>query len=144
MRRWTRQNTITSVFVMIGIVLVMWGVMMLRDYRIEIEGGVPILVARIFIPRANAPQVSNGEPGKLIVTTSSKGSQVNGYEFRISRFRNMAFAHAFRSVDPKKEIAKLKPGKRYFVQVRCYKANNMGRTVTGRWSGTTSSVVRDK
>ena len=129
---------------MIGIVVVLWSVMMFRDYRLEFEGGVPVFVARIAIPRPSSPRVKNNEVGKLTVSTASLGKSVNGYEFRISRFRNMAFAHSFRSVDTKKEIAKLKPGKRYFVQVRCYKQNNMGRNVSGRWSGITSSIVKDE
>ena len=144
MSRWTRRNSITAGIVMIGIVIVLWSVMMFRDYRLEFEGVTPVFVARISIPRPSSPKIKNNEVGKLIVSTASLGKNVNGYEFRISRFRNMAFAHSFRSVSTKKEIAKLKPGKRYFVQVRCYKQNNMGRNVTGRWSGVASSIVMDE
>ena len=116
---------------MAGIVFVLWSVMVFRDYRLDFSDGFPQFVARISIPRPSAPKISNSEVGNLTVSTSSRGDQAGGYEFRISRFKNMAFAHSFRSVEPKKEIAKLKPGKKYYAQVRCYKMNNMGRNVFG-------------
>ena len=129
---------------MVGIVVLLWAVMMFRDYRLEFDGIAPVFVARISIPRPNAPRISNNEIGKLTVSTTSRGSQVAGYEFRISRFKSMAFAHSFRSVDTRKVIAKLQKGKRYYCQVRCYKPNNAGRIVVGKWSGTTSSIVKEK
>ena len=144
MRKGGTARNLLALGVMMGIILLLWLVMMLRDYQVEMNGIMPTFVARISIPRPNSVHINNSEPGKLTVTTASKGSQVGGYEFRISRFQNMAFAHSFRSVDPKKTIAKLKRGKRYYVQARCYKLNNMGRNVFGRWSSRGSSVVKDE
>ena len=86
-------RTLASLGVMFGIILLLWMAVMLRDYDLRMNGFVTTFVARISIPRPNSIHISNSEPGKLTVTTSSKGSQVAGYEFRISRFQNMAFAH---------------------------------------------------
>ncbi len=129
--------------IMAGVVILLWSVMMFRDYKLEFDGITPVFVARISIPRPSSPIISNVEPLKLTVSTSSQGSAVNGYEFRISRFKNMAFAHSYRSEMPKKVIAKLKGKKRYYLQVRCYKQNDHHRVVTGKWSGVSSSMVME-
>ncbi|MBR1634241.1 MAG: hypothetical protein IJ682_04165 [Lachnospiraceae bacterium] len=144
MRRNSTARNLAAFAVMLGIIAALALVVTLRDYTIQMDGVRPVLVARISIPRPNNVHINNNEIGKLTVSTASKGNQVGGYEFRISRFENMAFAHSFRSVDPKKEIGKLKPGKRYYVQARCYKQNQMGRNVFGRWSSTASSVVKEE
>ena len=137
-------RNIMTLGVIVGIIALLAFVVTLRDYRIEMDGVMPVLVSRIAVPRPSSLHVNNSEIGKLTVTTASQGSKVAGYEFRISRFGNMAFAHSFRSVEPKKEIGKLKPGKRYYLQARCYKANQMGRNVFGRWGTITSSQVREE
>lgn len=144
MRRNSTGRNLATLGVMIGIIALLAFVVTLRDYTIQMDGIRPVLVARISIPLPNNVRIKNTEIGKLTVSTASKGKQVGGYEFRISRFENMAFAHSFRSVEPKKEIGKLKPGKRYYAQVRCYKQNQMGRNVFGRWSGTSSAVVKEE
>ncbi len=134
-------KTLAVIFIIIGLLAFL---LTLRDYRIEMDGVMPVLVSKISIPRPSSLHVNNSQVGKLTVTTASQGTRVGGYEFRISRFSNMAFAHSFRSVEPKKEIGKLKPGKRYYLQARCYKANQMGRNVFGRWGTITSSEVREE
>ena len=144
MQRWTRQNSIVAGLVMVGIVFLLWSVMMFRDYRLELDGGMPVFVARIGVPRPSSMRIDNSEPKKLTVTTASLGSQVAGYEFRISRFRSMAFAHSYRSVDPKKTIAKLHGETRYYLQARCYKTNKMGRIVFGRWGMKSSAFVKEE
>ena len=144
MRRNSTGRNFAVLAVMIAIIAALAFVVTLRDYTVEMDGIRPVLVARISIPRPNNVRINNKEVGKLTVSTASKGNQAGGYEFRISRFENMAFAHSFRSVEPKKEIGKLKLGKRYYVQARCYKMNQMGRNVFGRWSGTSSAVVKEE
>ena len=143
-RRNTFARTLTAIGVLAGIIILLALAVTLRDYTIQMDGLRPVLVSRITIPRPNNVHISNSEPNKLTVSTSSKGSQVAGYEFQIARYSNMAFAHSFRSVDPKKEIGKLLEGKRYYVRVRCYKHNQVGRNVFGRWSGTSSAVVKEE
>ena len=140
----SRSTNILAVVVILGIILLLAFVVTLRDYNIEFDGAIPVLNAKINVPRPNSVHINNSQPNKLTVTTSSQGSKVAGYEFEISRFENMFFPHSYRSVDPKKEIGKLKEGKRYYLRVRCYKQNQMGRTVFGRWSGVTSSVVKEE
>ena len=144
MNKNSQGKNIATLGVIAGIIALLAFVITLRDYRIEMDGVKPVLVAKIAIPRPSSLHINNSEVGKLTVTTASQGTKVAGYEFRISRFQNMAFAHSFRSVDPKKEIGKLKPGKRYYLQARCYKSNQMGRNVFGRWGTITSSEVREE
>lgn len=144
MRRNQRAGSWMLLVVVIVIIGLLALVSTLRDYTITIERGRPVLTSRINIPRPNSVHISNSEPGKLTVTTSGQGSRVAGYEFQISRFSNMVFPHSYRSVDPKKTIGKLKEGKRYYVRARCYKTNQMGRIVFGRWGGITSSTVKEE
>lgn len=145
MRRKTSTRTnLAAIGVILLIILLLAFAVTLRDYNVGFEGFVPVLNPKISIPRPSTVHINNSEPGKLTVSTSSQGSKVGGYEFEISRFSNMAFPHSFRSVDPKKEIGKLKEGKRYYVRARCYKQNQMGRNVFGRWGTVTSSVVKER
>lgn len=139
-----QSKSVLTLVVILAVIGLLGFVVTLRDYRIEMNGVMPTLVARISVPRPSSLHVNNSEVGKLLVSTSSQGSQVAGYEFRISRFSNMMFAHSYRSAEPKKEIGKLKKGKRYYLQARCYKANQMGRTVFGRWGTITGAEVREK
>lgn len=125
------------------VVMALWFVIMIRDYRFTVTNGRPTFVARISIPVPGSVNIKNNEYNKLTLSCGSQ-SGADGYEFEISRFSNMFFPHSYQSATSKKEIGKLKPGKTYYVRVRCYRKNASGRMVYGRWSGISRSMTKEE
>lgn len=127
--------------VLVAFVILMSFGLVLRDYRLENTGSGIHWVSKYPVPNVAALSVRSDEPGKIEMSTNEVAG-VGGYEFRVSRFKNMWFSKTYRTTKTTKELGMMKEGKTYYVQVRGYKQNDAGRTVFGQYSGTRFVTIR--
>ena len=137
------RRTITGLSIVAVIVAFLSFVTVLRDYNISFNNGIT-LTAKISIPRASNVIARSTEPRKVSLSTSSRGTAVDGYEFQISRFHNMMFPHSYRTTSTSKVVAELTGGATYYTRVRCYKKNKMGRVVFGKWSAVSRVTAKNE
>lgn len=137
-------RVIGVIIFLVALVVVLYSATVLRDYRLTSGVGLlPELEAKIPVPSAAGLSVSNQVPEKLILN-SRVPAGCDVVEFRVSRFKNMAFGKDYRTSSGMKEVAMLSGGKRYYVQVRVYKFNPSGRRVHGKWSVVREATVKKK
>ena len=122
-------------FVVIGL-----STLIFRDYKLKrISGSLQLVAAGV--PTGGAVTLDASEPNKLKIYTNSL-SGVEIYEFQVSRFKSMMFAHTYRAETPQKSIGMMKSGKTYYVRVRGYRNNSSGRLVHGAWGMKRSAKVK--
>ncbi|MCR5641028.1 MAG: hypothetical protein K6G04_06705 [Lachnospiraceae bacterium] len=129
------------VLVLVAFVLLMSFGLVLRDYKLENTADGLHWVAKVPVPRVSGLTLKSEEAGKLTMSTTEVAG-VEGYEFRVSRFKNMWFAKSYRTTQLSKELGMMKEGKTYYVQVRGYKKNTAGRTVFGLYSNMKGCTIR--
>ncbi|SFT58165.1 hypothetical protein SAMN02910301_1931 [Lachnospiraceae bacterium XBD2001] len=127
--------------VLVAFVILMSFGLVLRDYRLENTGNGIHWVSKYPVPTVGNLTVRSDEPGKIEMSTREVAG-VGGYEFRVSRFKNMWFSKTYRTTKTTKELGMMPEGKTYYVQVRGYKQNDAGRTVFGQYSTTRNVTIR--
>ena len=115
--------------------------LVLRDYELQTTADGVHWVSKTPVPRVSYLSLKSEEAGKILMITREVQG-VEGYEFRISRFKNMWFSQTYRTTKTEKEIGMMKEGKTYYVQVRGYKKNAGGRTVFGLYSNQKGCTIR--
>lgn len=129
------------VVVLVGFVVLMSFGLILRDYKLTNTGEGLHWVAKVPVPRVSGLHLSSEEAGKLEMKVTEVAG-VDGYEFRVSRFKNMWFAKSYRTTQLTKELGMMSQGKIYYVQVRGYKKLSNGRTVFGLYSSRKGCTIR--
>ena len=145
-KKTTKQSNAKPLSVIIGIVFFMtfvWFGLQLRDYNMVQVGNQIRFIAKIAVPTCSSVSIDNSKPRKIIVTSTSLAS-ADGYEFRISRFSNMAFGRISSSSVARKEFSMLSGGSIYYVQIRAYVRNSAGRHIHGAWCYQKPVVVKEK
>ena len=96
--------------------------------------------APVTVKKATIKKLTSGN--RKFKITVKKLKNVNGYQIRYSKKKNMSSAKKTTMTKTFRTIKKLSRGKRYYVQVRAYKLNSAGKRVYGKWSTKKSVKVK--
>lgn len=141
MKKYTWKHLILTIFVIGVIVFIMYGGLVLRDYKIVFNGGIR-LVAKSGVPGAPGFVCDAGSPEKLTVRINENGAI--SYDVQVSSFKNMFFSRTYRTQTNVKSIGLMKGGKTYYVRVRSVgEKPGTTRKVTGQWSGIRSVKIKE-
>ena len=127
--------------VLVGFCVLMSFGLVLRDYELRTTADGVHWVSKTPVPRLTSLTLKSEKAGKIEMSTREVDG-VDGYEFRVSRFKNMWFSKTYRTTKTTKELGMMKEGKTYYVQVRGYKKNSGGRTVFGLYSNQKGCTIR--
>ena len=129
-KNWGQVGTLAVVLV--AFVAFMSFGLVLRDYKLVNTSSGLQWVSKYPVPNVSGLSLKSERAGHMEMYVEEVQG-VSGYEFRVSRHKNMWFSQTYRTTHTEKELGMLKEGKVYYDQVRGYKQNDRGRTVFGQY-----------
>lgn len=131
-------SAILVLAVIVAIAVLGYAGVMSRDYNLTSEGWV----AKISIPSCRGYRVTSEQSSTILITCDDI-QNVDGQEFRISRWENLIWTgKTYETSVEFKAIGGFTTGETYYVQGRCYKTNATGRKIFGQWSSIKSVRVK--
>lgn len=95
---------------------------------------------KVSTPRGTISRVYSS--GRRLYANASAISGARKYQFRFSAYKSMKYARSCTTSGRSMTAGRFARGRYYYVQVRAYKVDSMGRAVYGSWSPVKSVRIR--